>query len=857
MDICIEKVAKQYVLRSLACIFMILFLSLASSWAQQDGKIEEAIQQRAKYYVDEKKKEYVARTERLKAMLKALGGAVPSGPRPQIIPEPTRITIKVKRISNVRKPVLTGSDFISLRRVRLKPQKITTRYPKGLIAADGLTANALGLPRYLHLEVEGGIVRVKQKACRVKVSQWEDMKYGPDKKVKEETKTIGYDAYSYEEADLRGLLKEGKGNENSIGILLKGTNLQYDIKAGALKARDSGRISPPALFTYKAPSKIEIRASTSRDTKRYSLYEEAYNCKITDLIRFGKLHSVEYRPRPSDMENFPREAIEIVNADIIGEKGVEKDIFFTGGSDYLRKLSFQYKPILNEEKWSRFVRLRNFYIDREADVPFMIRKGANGHFSVKRASNSPGKVKITAYLLFPDGKRALQRSITITANRIKGIAIDAIPMNLSRVGDSLVRVLSIGKEYIVTMTVNGPADMSRYKVRWNQNPPLVAKNVQAKIVFDPEESRFENKGDQVWVATAKVRIPPDPSYTKMLGGFMKHAGGEIRACISNTFYCSKGISVRVAPPMITAVALLGSYKEGSNVASGPFDLFLGSSKGIYLYADVGFKGKKGIRQSRTRLPVKWIRVQQDKGRRLRKEGNMLLPVQGRTGTARIRAVIRGKDVGQDSLPSGKGFIASKPVLVRISRVFLVKESNGYRLGIDGPADANKYRVRWRFVQNGKEATRISRFDYSFRTEGVQLQLNSVEMLDIKGQIVAIFRPTNMPTISPRIELNVAGGSLVQGIPQRIIANISNLPAHLARHSIVKWHFAWVVPRLANMPADRSVLSAMTRLRQTGNGYKSSIMVIYPDDPSTAGKKPLIEAELLLIGHKKPKGRIKK
>lgn len=848
---------------------LILSMLLMVEQGAGDEGITDAI---AVVYVGKKKEQYRQRTEKLRGMLRALGGSLSSSAKKLELPELTRIEVTVSRTAAIEMPVLNGRDFIARVGVALKrDSKSGRRLGRSFLAADRLTATAFGLSQYVYLNVTGRIARVEGKKVAQNYTVWESKKYGNSRKIDRGSRSVKYDMLTFEDADLRGLLQQGKGNADVIGIALDGRNLVYDPAVGGLRPRDAGAVSPPGYITWERP--VEERIVPFQPPgypKKYVTYDKLYDLDRSKFIRLTNSHTVKRAKLSNkDMADFPRAAIKIVDALI--EPTGQKDFFFEEDR-FLSKepgtyTSFKYKAILDTDKWSKNVSIRrdSFGVDTEGDGPFLITRFGEGRISIRRLGNRTGSTKITAYLVSDGGHKEYPRSFTVTANRIEGIILDAPlvqpPGSGPLSGYSAIRALAAGKEYTVSMVVQGPADMGRYHAEWSVAPLLAGG--KTPIVFDPQKSAFQQDGDR-WVASASMRVP-DTAADTTSPGRSRQMDGWITARITSPEgdLASTGIAVAVSSPTITGVALSGAYGNGAegDAHSGPLNLFLGSVTGLHLYAQVLFSLERGEEVKSVKLPVRWIRVQQDRGMMLQRVGDVLMPAGNTSGTAMIRAVIRRNEAEAAMVSvdysDGKDFIESEALEVAINRPFLVIASDRsfFRLVIDGPADMNGYLARWKLYSHGKNVTGMDEFNRvdgrwmsSYSTWVEDTTLISVEILDKKKRVAARLNGDgrSVSVISPSITLKAVGGVFVQGMAQKITADITNLPAGLAPRTVLKWYFIGVVPEIYGT-------SVVTRLEAAGDGYRSGIVVNYPEDPSTAGKKPGIRVELILLEDPAVKG----
>jgi len=850
---------------------MLLFPSFLMAGGKAQGK--ELAGTITRVYTSKKRGEYLKHTRELKDKLSALGGVLPAGGSGVQLPEPAQVTITTTRLGRRATPhVLKGHDFIARFNMNYKMPRL------GRLAADAITANALGLPRYIYPTVKGTIGRVKKASANARYEiMFKQVEGMPYKESIKGIQSLGYDAITYDYDDMTELLTPGKGNLKHIGIA-SGGNLEYDPTARVLKAIDAGKIYLPKDkdITWQVPGLLSALPSPHwRGGNTYIAYSYPYN--MPPGIEFYRLGNKLYE-RNLGQNNFRKSparsigtAVEVTGAEIKGGG----DTFFsdrsTGGA---AAYPLSYMPILKggKDRWDIPILFRSSAIgvDVKGNGPFTASTGTHGEIRIERESGRTGKSTITAYIMSTGGARLFPRSTTMTSNRVS-VSLDAPLLRPTPLNPQISHSLVVGREYTISMTVRGPAEtkMGRYHAQWRAASPFFGQ-IEIPVEFEPQESPFKRVGD-AWIAAAKVRIP-DTSWDKVgkraLGrmppdrrGSYGHIAVGIEGWLSSEY-----IPFFVTSPVVTKVALLGGYGEEAkaDARSGPLDLFIGSDIGLRLFADVDIDRDRMTERKSVELPVRWIKVQHRHGaarmlKMLQNRGRRVIMATGnKPGVMKIRAIIRKKEAEEAGVSvdfkKGRNFIKSDPLTVTINRPYLMMDKAGskFTLAVDGPADLSQYHTEWNLFNGKKEISRKSMFK-----NGVSevfgaapwikggISLRSVRILNKKGTVVARFGgATNLLfSIAPDVTLHVVGGALVQGMKGKITAHITNLPVSLAKRSVVKWSFDGVLP-IKDYNHDES------RLRLAKDGFSSSIVLEYPEDPATAGVTPGVKAELMLKGGKK-------
>jgi len=306
----------------------VLLLAPPALRAAPEDDREARAQRSVSLFTERNRREYKRETERLRAILEALGWSVPPPAEVVSLPEPRRITIKVAR--RAEEPAgykLSGRDFVAGVQVARTPyatkffrknlsgciadapnpgrdpeaySKFTREWAVGgVYAADDFTARTLGLPRSIPLLVKGTVAHVSRGACGYTF----DYKGLRAKRKGRQAKRVSCEKIEYEAVDdLSGLLRKGTGDINSIGIDLSGTNLDYHAGTRSLRPIAPGPIKPPGKVTFSRLKLRKIVFVQGKDAaKRYSpeeyhvvqLPEKGENFSFSDecngAIRTGKM----------------------------------------------------------------------------------------------------------------------------------------------------------------------------------------------------------------------------------------------------------------------------------------------------------------------------------------------------------------------------------------------------------------------------------------------------------------------------------------------------------------------------------------------------------------------------------------
>ncbi len=925
----------------------------ADAPADQDERTVET-------FIDINKRLYKRRTERLRAILGALGWNVPPPAEAISLPEPRQITITTTRRTTDAPPAvrLSGRDFLSgvtVRRLPFdtkhhrtsaakmimpdsitggdppSPSQIYAKYGTGKVyAADDFTAKVLGLPRTIPLEVKGSIAHIRPDVLTY-TFEW---KGRVAKRKGTQKRAMRVEKIEPEQVpDLRSLLKAGRGDINSIGIDLSGTNLELDAAQSCLRPASAGPIKMPGEVTWERlimkgyrfltdrkyakgidRDRVEIvylpdkahnfSFSENRNTARKSGKKEEQSTAVNSWRHGGRRkRSWNWRPWhrrvPDPYEGIPEHEPSLAvslegtrllvtplrRAQGVGQAGSDTtDFFFESGTPDMPAANVNYVAVVHdgagETLWEG---LAGEDAMETTGGPFSL------NTRVIRPLGTPGETKITMSLpMGRRGKGAWSKSHTFTANEVSFRLHAPLATLGSGSFERLGRTIPIGRPVGVSVTVRGPADMSRYRVKWdNFSDWIVMKqrdltNRDLKFAFREASSSFTQAGD-VWTAATELTVT-EASVRDDLAAIMQGSTRGAPFCfpVSSGNVNVSGVLTEpggrgvlrlrsdwagLSSPALTKIELKGAHilseqagmdaPPDAEPGTGPFDVFLtGGDAGVKLLATLHYGTEEPLVVENVEiggLRNGWINIQQDVGHILAGRDGRVIGGEGKTGKGQVRAVVRRQAAARSfvTLPEGVDSLTSESLEVTVNRVFLARVFTGreeWTVSVDGPADMSKYSTKW-YTRNGRTASAAFRRGSWLSSASFKAgtRLDYVDVVDDVGTPVARLSAANTTTLAAGMWLQTADRHFVQGQAHEVEARVGNLAVEHALRAWCRWSIPDEFEGIVGSRKTRLTLAKGFKPSDPFPQYSTSTLVQFRDLKKTAGKVPKIIGELIYKG----------
>lgn len=300
--------------------------------------------------------------------------------------------------------------------------------------------------------------------------------------------------------------------------------------------------------------------------------------------------------------------------------------------------------------------------------------------------------------------------------------------------------VSPGKNHKVVVRVKGPADMSRYQVKWTGEGGAWAQTV----------TPFKKTGE-TWQAEGIFNVGFDGVFdAAKLRKPVKIKADVVKTADNSKIYTYENTRLITSYPAVDKLELYAGIGSATPTkVSGPLDMFVSfdyqkitlspklSLKGGEMYSVNEIAPKSSIEVSSSNPSVVYITNEQERlstGRELKTRVIVANPGE-KIGTAKITARMGGNDIdpaGFFQFTGDAAELKSDPVEITVNQVYLIAEPlsgelTKYRLIVIGPADMTKYQARW-----SGEAVRTTSFNkdmggFVSNLEST-LKMNRVEIL---------------------------------------------------------------------------------------------------------------------------------
>jgi hypothetical protein len=329
-----------------------------------------------------------------------------------------------------------------------------------------------------------------------------------------------------------------------------------------------------------------------------------------------------------------------------------------------------------------------------------------GPFSINEGSISyKGGIGTTKFLVTLGGYESVEHSIT--ANLID-VVLDAAMKR----GD-----VSPGKTHKVLVRVKGPADLTRYQVKWTGEGGS----------WDQSITPFKKTGEE-WHAEGAFSTRFDGLFDPAnLKKPVKITADVIRIADNNKIFSYENKMLATTYPAIDKLEMHAAVSMGDpKKVTEPIDLFISTESPKLLlsprailkdgkaYAINEINPRANIEVTSSNPGALYIsseKVRLLSGKEL--SGNNIMAYPGeRLGTSMVIGRLGGSDIDAAEYAQFTGDqkeLKSDPIEINVNNVFLIAESDSggrttYKLMVMGPTNMSKYQARWT-----GEATRTTPF----------------------------------------------------------------------------------------------------------------------------------------------------
>ena len=617
-----------------------------------------------------------------------------------------------------------------------------------LVAADERTSQALGLPYKVDHEVYGDVVRVSKTdtvltGCCIKMGTKTYCAKYSEKNPKICAKTESYEScIEYFHKPVRyydkNYLFSGDDNERfGLSVGFQGVSSASGVK--------EVRFSGPGLKSIQVTSNRKIPSDESKINYRECISK--YSSSIPE-IDGRKVVEDGYKSLDNNSSVIEYTAVKFVGLGFLGNQiaappGVEinewdyPDYFFGTETRKSYDPSGRITPFalldFGDAGGKKTIKAHNLPVQFTTVKagPFSI--NSNGWFEYRGGfGETHFRVSLGKYETV-DGR--------LTANLIN-VVPDSFMGTMFKV--------SPGKNHKAQVYVEGPADMSKYQVKWTSDVGKWSEGL----------SSFRKVG-QVWQTEAIFNVDSI--------GINKPVKIEIslvRMADNKEIYTYKRTLSTTYPPVSKLELFAGVGGESPQKVTGPIDLFFSSSNRQRIELSPRFFLKEGeaytareinstanIEVSSSNPAIVRIVPENKPGLLTR----LFAETSVRTGSAKVVAKM-GDSVsgnkGQSLIANEMSELISNTVEISVNDAYLIaKSSSGgrtiYKLIVTGPANMSKYQARW-----SGEAARTTAFskdgDSYVATLETTLRMDKVE-IEKAGKTFANF---NVKSVAKNINLKL-------------------------------------------------------------------------------------------------------
>lgn len=783
-------------------IAICLPLVLPSATVAQDKDKDQTIMS-PHDFIEKNLKEFNERLRRLKELYQDQYGSLFAATSPvdvesiaKELPKPKTLRLAIqypeKKVEEEKKPVIEKGDYFldnPYGSATVDPMyQLTEGYYTGkgesemLVAADVQTSQFLGLPQKVDLSLNAAIHYVSKENTSTTGGYGEVCctSVGREQYCAETSSSYPYrcirTAYNefcfpYAQIPLTGYVWSDPrlyGNELNLRVAgVKGASMDEKMKTVTFSSPGKKAISFISPRKYSSEEQYRVYRSCIAKYS-YRQYGGYYGYSTTS---FGLDKAViGYKPAGEVSKDFVFTAVAFkkfgfpgYDMNVSDAKPAELDYFFdskTAGDSYsyYGSRSGRLEPYVlldyGDVGGLKAVKAS----DIRAPVTWSIVKP--GPFTIEDWNISyMGGIGETKFRVTLGGYESVERSIT--ANIVDIVLDDAMSRN----------EVSPGKNHKALVRVKGPADMSRYQVKWSGEGGAWAQSV----------TPFKKVGE-TWQAEGLFSVGFDGIFDpSKLKKPVKIAVEVTRVADNSKIYTYENSRLSTTYPAIDKLELFaGIGRSTPQKVTEPIDLFVSfDTPKVVLLPKLSFKGDKVYSMSEV-CPNANIEVVSDKpsvvyvksekvvlltGRELN-ASNIVANAGEKTGTAKVTARLGGKDLdpaGYAQIAGDKNELKSDPVEITVNTAFLLAESasggrTSYKIMVIGPADMTKYQAIWtgeatRTTPFKREAgSYISTLDTTLRMDRVALQKagTTLAQWDVKNTV----RKLNVKLIPPKPPVTV-------------------------------------------------------------------------------------------------------
>ncbi|HNQ63875.1 MAG TPA: hypothetical protein PKH70_07880 [Syntrophorhabdaceae bacterium] len=755
-----------------------LIIPMASpAFAEDDDKSQ--IIPSPKDFVEKNLKEFIERLEKLKELYREQYGSLfaPTSPTDveaieKELPKPTTLTLAVKYPEEKRQEekkitIEKGDYFLNKISVNAEFDKIyqlTRGYSYGgrgimLVAADVKTSQLLGLPYKANLTPLGDIHYLSKErtstrglegeSCCISVEKYEycaeysSLILNKCIRTKLEERCGEYAQPPYFQSLSRKDLMPYKNELNLSGKSVLGATVYgREVTFSSPGKKDVGFVSPRK---YSSEEQYKIyRSCIPKYSYRSS---EKIDKAVIGYKPAGEISStVEFTAVEFKKLGFPGYQIDVVH----GGQVQKLDYFYYLGSSR-DSYSFSHGgPIGKIEPYVLldYGNAGGLKAVGASEINFPVKWSITkaGPFSIENGivtyNGGAGDTKFAVTL---GGYESVEGSLT--ANTIEVVLDDAMKRN----------VVSPGKDHKVRINVKGPADMTRYQVKWTGDGGAWAQSV----------TPFRKVGE-IWQAEGSFSVGFDGA--SKLGQPAKIKAEVVMIAGSNKVYTYESSKLATTYPAVDKLELYAGVGDSApEKVTEPIDLFSSldtprvvlsprlSLKGGEFYTLDQINPQAGVEiTSSNPAIVNVIREPVVSSGML----NIVAHAGGKTGNAKVVAKIGGKDLdplGYAQIADDRTELESNVVEISVNDAYLIAKSLGgrtiYKLIVSGPADMTKYQARWTGEANRETSFKsdsgvfVSMLDTTLRMDKVIIQKagKAFAQFDVKSAS----RKLNITLIPPK------------------------------------------------------------------------------------------------------------
>lgn len=561
-----------------------------------------------------------------------------------------------------------------------------------LVAADPVTAQSLGLPYQVRVSLQGDIIWTEKKPS---VSGSSCCQSASTRSVCVERDNAGRckktssERYCGQWADLP---KTSHHFSSNLALYARDLNLKAETSSGVKMDNDL------SLATFSSPGQKIIRFTSSRkysNDEAYRIYQKCVpefsssDKALTGYKSAGE-ESAEIKFTAVALKGFGFAGYDI--SESYGEPP-QLDFFYTD-ADTKNFSSATGDAFLSPMALLDYGDAGGLkaHAASELNAPVTLSVTSQGPFFINQNRGTyHGGTGETRFRITLGGNESVEHRLT--ANLIN-IALDQAMSKNDVVP---------GKKHKVRIMIKGPADMSKYEVRWQASGGAWQKQV----------TDFSQSG-QEWQAESEFLAPFAGEGAGKKGQPVTISLQIINKKGGKALYTYENKRLATTDAAIGGLELYaGLNKRVAKKVDEPIDLILGSSDPMVLLSPQIILPDGEVYPLNQKAPSRLVKIESSNPEiaSLRSEqygpDSLLKQIivarpTGRLGTTQIIARIGGGDFD----PSGAAYLAdneeikSNSVTVNVNKAVLIADTKSggqtsYRLIVSGPTDMGKYRAVWR------------------------------------------------------------------------------------------------------------------------------------------------------------------